>query len=109
MILMENEIQVTLLGDAYCIFKSILTAGKEFLQFLFAFQIEIIGRKPHPVFIIHTFARLNAQQNILHLGILPAQVVGIIGDHKRQPCFPGDAADPLVHSLLLAEAVILKL
>ena len=109
MVFMEHKVQVALLGNFHRVVKGFLTAGEQGAQLLLAFEIEVIRGKAHPVFVVHRLSRLDAQQYVLHFGILPAQIVGIVGHHQRKPRLPRQTPDALVHRQLLRDAVILKL
>ena len=109
MVLMEGKFQITPLGNSPGIGKGFLTARKKLPQLLFAFQIEFVRGKPHPVGIINGLAGLDAQQHILHGCIFFAQIMGIVGDDHGNTQLPGKPLDSLIHRSLLRDSVILKL
>ncbi len=45
--------------------------GKQTFHFLGRAEIELIGSKLHPLRIFNCFARLNAEKNLMGLGITP--------------------------------------
>ena len=108
-VLVKYEIQVALLRNFYGIVKGLVAPRKQLPQLRLAFQEKVIGVEAHSVLVVHRFACLDAQEHILHFGILPAQIVGIVGDHQRQPGFSGQAVDALVYHSLLRNAMVLKL
>ena len=109
MVFVKYKFQVTPVGDLNGIFKGLRHIGEQLLQFLLALEVKFLGLEFHTVFIVHRLTGLNAQQNILHCGILTAQIVGIVGDHQRHSGLTGDPQHALVHRLLLLDAVILQL
>ena len=70
MVLIEHKFQIAAPGDQIRIFKRLLAIREQFPHFLLAFEIKFLRLKPHTVGIIYSLTRLNAQQNILHFGIL---------------------------------------
>ncbi|MNN34261.1 hypothetical protein D3C81_1480610 [compost metagenome] len=74
-----------------------------------SFQIKLIGMHFKPVFVIHRFTRTHANEHVLHLCVLLAQVMCVIGDHKLRPDFPGQLDELRIHFLLLGDAMVLKL
>ena len=108
MIFVEGELQIAPFGNLPRVFKGLAAAGEQLPQLLLAFEVKLIPLEAHPVGIVHGFAGLDAQQHILHFGVLPAQVVGVVGHHKGQARLPGNPSDALVHRLLGVDAVILQ-
>ena len=109
MVFVKNKFQIAAVGDQGGVLNSLGAIGEQLQHFRFAFQIKLLGLEFHPLGIVHGFAGLDAQQNVLHMGILFPEVVGIVADDHRQSGFPGNTHDPLVHEPLLRDAVILKL
>ena len=91
MILVEGKLHIAHIGNFRRIVKGLVAAREQSPQLLLAFQIEFLGLEAHPVLIVNGLSRLDAQEHILHIGILSAQVVGIVGDHKGKPLLPGQA------------------
>ena len=108
-IFVKGEFQIAAVGNFRGIFKGFLQSGEQFLQFFLAFDVEFLGLEFHAVLVIHGFAGLDAQQHILHFGVLPAQVMGIVGDHQRQARFSCQTLNALIDGPLLVNAVILQL
>ena len=61
LVFVEGEFHVAHVRNFGRIFKGLVTAGKKRAEFFFAFQIKLLGFKPHPVQIVHGFAGLDAQ------------------------------------------------
>ncbi len=55
------------------------------VSFLGGSEIELICSKPHPVRVFDCFTRLNAEQNLVRLGIFLLQIMAIIRRHQGQP------------------------
>ena len=108
MILIKHKFHVAHFGNADCIFKSLREIGKQLLQFIFAFDIKFFRFKPHPVGIVYCFARLHRQKHVLYFGVLPAQIVRIVGYNQRKPRFSCKAQSPLIHRKLFFNTVILQ-
>ena len=108
MVLIEYEFQVTPIGDPAGIFESLRHMGEQLAQLLLALEVEFLGLEFHTVFVIHGFAGLYTQQNILHRRILTAQVVGIVCDHQRHTGLPGESQHALIYRLLLPDTMILE-
>ena len=79
-VFMEGEFQIALFGDSHCILKRLIAIGEQGAQLFFTLEVELLRLEFHTVGIINGLARLDAQQHILHLGILAAQIVGIVGN-----------------------------
>ena len=45
------------------------------------FEVKFVRRKPKPFFLINTFSRLNAEQNVMGLSVFTIQVMTVIGGH----------------------------
>ena len=110
MILVENKLHIAHIGDFCSVFKGFIAVGKQLAQLLLALEVEFVCGKLHlPVGVIQSRSGLNAKQNILHFRVLFAKIMGIIGNHQRQPRFPGKPPDTLVGSTLFLDAMILQL
>ena len=108
MIFMECKFQIAFFGNPDGIFKGFLTIGEQLPEFLLTFQIELLCLKFHPVGLVHRLSGLNAQQHILHFGILFPEIVGIIGDHQWKSGFSGQPLNSLIDRALLFNSMILQ-
>ena len=61
-------------------------------------HLQAVGR-------VDRLPRLDADHDVLRLGVLGAHVVDVVRRDERDPRPPGDLADALVHALLLLDAV----
>ena len=108
MILAEGEFKIAHLRDLLGIFQSVLVARKQRRHLLLAAEVEVLGLVAHPVLIVHCFAGLDAQQNVVSLGVLLPEVVGVIGADHGDTGLLMDLQDRLVHDLLITDAVVLQ-
>ena len=108
MVFVEGKFQIAAVRDFYGIFKGLVQSGEQAAQLFLTFDVEFLGLEFHAVGVVHSFARLDAQQDVLHFGIFPAQIVGVVGHYQRQACLPGKALDTLIHRALLVNAVVLQ-
>ena len=108
MVFVEGKFQIAAVGNFYRIFEGFAAVREQLAQLFLALEVKFLGLELHAVFIVHSFAGLDAQQDVLHLGILFAQIVGIVGDHQRQAGLPGQALYTLIHGALLVNTVILQ-
>ena len=65
-------------------------------------KIELVGLHPHPVRVGAELARVDAQQDVLGLGVLAADVVDVAGGHQRDAHPPGHFDRSLQRHLLAA-------
>ena len=103
------KIEVTLLGNFVGVLTRFRADGEQIVHLIGAFEVELVRLKFHPILVVHGFARLNADQDALHLAVFLAQVVGIVGGHQRNARLFGKAEQLGQHRLLLLNAVVLNL
>ena len=108
-ILMKGKLHIAHIGNFLGIGKGLVAAGEQSAKLLLAFQVELLGFEPHPVLIVNGLAGLDAQQHILHIRVLFAQIMGIVGDDQGKPLLPGKALQALIHRALGFDAMVLKL
>ena len=108
MVLMEGKVQIAHIGNFRRIFKGLLQSREQLPQFFFTLEVEFLCFEFHAIFVVHGLAGLNAQQHILHLGVLFAQIVGIVGNNQGQAGLTGQSLNSLIHGNLLGNAVILQ-
>ena len=105
---MKGKLHIAHIGNFLGIGKGLVAAREQSAKLLLAFQVELLGFEPHPVLIVNGLAGLNAQQHILHIRVLFAQIVGIVGDDQGEPLLPGKALQALIHRALGFNAVVLE-
>ena len=108
MILVKDELHIAHLGDLHRVGKGFVTVGEEASQFFLALEVELLFGKAHAVGVVHGLAGLDAQQDVLHFGVLFAQIVAVVGDHHGQARFSCQAHDALIHGPLFVDAVVLQ-
>ena len=108
MVLMERKVHIAHLGNLHRIVKGLVAAREQLAKLLLAFQIEFLGFKTHPVQIVHRLAGLDAQQDVMGLGVPLPKIVGVIGADHRDTGLLMNLQDRLVHDLLIPDAVILQ-
>ena len=59
--------------------------------------------------VLHGFAHLDAHEHVLDGGVLPGEVVGVVGGHQGDPRLLVEAEQALEDGLLLGDAVVLDL
>ena len=108
MVLAEGKFQVTHLRDFLGVFQCALVAIEQLRHFLLAAEVEVLRLVAHPVFIVHRFAGLDAQQDVMGLGVPLPEIVGVIGADHGDAGLLVNFQDGLVHDLLIPDAVILQ-
>ena len=78
-ILAEGEVKPAAVGNALGVLHGIGIPGKQRFHLLRGAEIEILRLIAHAVFIVNGLAGLDAQQHVMALGVLPAQIVGVVG------------------------------
>ncbi len=72
-------------------------------------QIELVRVEPHPPGRVEIAARADAQQHVVRVVLLPADVVQVVGDDEIEPDFGGEAEQLGVQGPLVGQAVVLQL
>ena len=109
MVVAKFEFHIAALSDLLGVLQGLRISREQRGHFLFTFNVELLRFKFHASGVVHRFLHLDAHEHILHGGILPADVMGVIGCHHGKTGFPGDPPKAPVHSGLLLQAVVLKL
>ena len=105
----EVEVHIAQLHNLPGIVDGLGAVGEEGAHFLLAFHKELLGLKPHPLGVLHQLACLDAHEHVLHGGVLPGEVVAVVGGHQGNAGFAAQAQDARVDRLLLREVVVLDL
>ena len=108
MVFVKDKFQIAHVRNLDGVFKGFVAVGEQFTKFLLALEVEFFRLEFHTVGFVHSLAGLDTQQNILHLSIFTAQIVGIVGDDQGQTGLTGDALYALVDRPLLLNSVILQ-
>ena len=107
-VLAEGKFKVAHLRDLLGVFQCALVALEQRRHLCLAAEVEVLRLVAHPVFIVHRFAGLDAQQDVMGLGVLLPKIVGVIGADHGDAGLLMDLQDRLVHDLLIPDAVILQ-
>ena len=107
-VLTEGKFKVAHLRDLLGVFQCALVALEQRRHLCFAAEVEVLRLVAHPVFIVHRFAGLDAQQDVMGLGVLLPEVVGVVSTDHGDAGLLMDFQDGLVHQLLIPDAVILQ-
>ena len=82
---------------------------KEREHLLLAFQIELLRLELHARILAKGMVRLDADEHLLHLGILFGDIVDIVRSDERNPRLPRQLGEHRDYTPLLGQAVILNL
>ena len=70
--------------------QGVLEIAKRLLHFVGGFEIDLVGAVAHPVAVLDHLAGLDAEEGVVGLGILAAEIVAVVGDDERNAGFAGD-------------------
>ncbi len=73
------------------------------------FQVQLVGIDLQPVFILHGFAGLDADQDFLRARVRPVDVMHVVGRDQRNAGFLRKRHQRAVHLQLLGKPVVLQL
>ena len=107
-VLAEGKFKVAHLRDLLGVFQCALVALEQRRHLLLAAEVEVLRLIAHPVFIVHRFSGLDAQQDVVGLGVLLSEIVGVIGADHGDAGLLMDLQNRLIHQLLVPDAVILQ-
>ena len=102
------KIKIALVGNDLCVGTGIRHHGKQIVHLIRCFNVEFVGLELHTVGILHGFSGLDAEQDRLHLGILLAQVVGVVGGCHGDAGLPCQLDELGQHDVILFQPVILQ-
>ena len=87
MIFTESEVVIALLGNFLRVIASLRAVSKNLTHFVFAFQIKLIVRKAHSLFVVKRCRCLNSQKHIMCLRVFASHIMCVVGCHKRNAEF----------------------
>ena len=108
MVVPELERKVDALGDLAGVGQGLGHVGEGGGHFLGRAVIEVLGRKAHALGVVHAGGGLDAQQDVVGLGVVGAQVVAVVGGHQRQLEVIGKLDQEIIDRGLLRDAVGLQ-
>ena len=109
MVFAEGKLQIAHLRDLRCILQGPLILPEQGLHLRLIPEIKVLGFIAHPVLIVQGLAGLNAQQHVMGLSVLLAEVVRVVGADQGQPGLLVNPQQASVHHSLIPNAVILEL
>ncbi len=104
----EFKPDMTPVHDPHGIFQSFRILPKQKFHFLRGFQVELRSFKAEPVGILYGLSGLDAEQDIMGIGILPVDIVHVIGRDQRNAGFPADPNQPFIDLSLGRQSVVLQ-
>ena len=108
MVFAEGKLQLAPVGNALGVFHRLGIGGEQPLHLLGGAEIEVPRLVAHPVFIVHRFPCLDAQQHVVAVGILFPQIMGVIGTYQRNARLLMHPQQRPVDDGLVGNAVILQ-
>ena len=106
--LAEFKIKITAIGNFCGVFDSFGQIGEKGGHFGLAFKIKLVGGEGQRIFLVQLFGRLDADKHLLHLCVLPANIVSVVGGYHRAARFFRQLTDKRIYLLLLGHSVILQ-
>ena len=82
MLLIKPELEIALFCDLERMGDRLRTSFEKIGHFLRRLEIEFLGRKTHSLAILERLPRLDAEQDLMGLGILSMEIVAIIRGYK---------------------------
>ena len=79
----EIKVKLTLVCDLLGVGAGLRHHCEQIIHLIGGFDVKLIGLELHPVGVLNGFSGLDAEQDALHLGIIPPQIVGVVGGGHR--------------------------
>ncbi len=108
-ILLGGEIELAAGGDAEAVLEGLGRLRKEGAHLLAGLEVELVGREFQPVRVGDLLVRLDADEDVLALRVLPAGEVDVVRGDEREVEPSGQADEKRVDGLLVGDAVVLEL
>ena len=105
----RGQVDVDAIGDADGVGQRVRELGEDLRHLLRRLQEELIAVIAEAVGVVDRLAGADAEQDVVRLVVVLAQVVHVVGAHHRQAEITGDAGQAAVHDLLFVEALVLQL
>ena len=90
----ELEVHIAQLRDFDRVLHRLRVVGEQGGHLLGGFDIQLAGLHPQAVGIVHRLAHLDAHEGVLHLRVLPAEIMGVVGHHQGDARLLVDADGP---------------
>ena len=97
------------LGDLDGVFNGTGVAGEEHLHLPRVLIVKLIGGKAHTASLLDGTPRLDTGQHLLHVGVLAAQIVAVVGGHHGNVALAGEPQESRQNLPLLGQVVVLQL
>ena len=104
----ELKVKIALLGDLSRIGTGFRHHGEQLVHLVGGLDVEFIGLELHAVGILNGLAGLDAQQDALHLGVLFAQIMGVVGSCHGDTGLARKLDELRQNGSILLQAVILQ-
>ena len=109
MVVVELKFDVAALRDLRRVLEGLVQLREARAKLLLRLDVEFVGGELQAVGLVDGLAGLDAEQDVLHNGVLAAQIVGVVRDDQRQASLPGELQQHRVDLCLLGQAVVLQL
>ena len=103
---MKVKIDLAAAGDFLRALNRVLVPLEQRLHLVFAFDVQLARVHTHAGIVIQRFARLDAHQHFLRVGIAFRQIVAVVGRNERHACFFRDFDQPRQHDFFIRDAMI---
>ena len=104
----ELKVKIALLGDLCRVGAGFRHHGEQLVHLVCGLDVEFISLELHAVGILNGLTGLDAQQDALHLGVLFAQIMGVVGGCHGDARLPGKLDKLRQNGGILLQAVILQ-
>ena len=95
--------------DLLCIVKCLQRIREQTLHLFRRLNVILAALIAHSIFVCQLLSRLDAQEDIVSLGVLSVGVVDVVCCDKLDPCLLGHLEKLLVHQRLIRQTVVLQL
>ena len=105
----ERQLDVGHLGDAAAVEDRVVLVREEGRHLGCGLDVELVGFELQAARRVEVVARAHAQQHVVCLGLLLADVVKVVGDDQRETDLRGEPEQLAVEPCLLRDAMVLEL
>ncbi len=103
----ELEFHIAQVRHLLGVVDGLRAVGEQSAHLVLALDVELLGLEPHTVLVLHQLTHLDAHEHVLHGGVLPRQVVAVVGGHHGNAGLAAQAHDARDHRLLFGDFVVL--
>ena len=105
----KSKVKIALVRDFLGVVAGLRHHGEQIVHFIRRLDVEFVGLELHLVGVLNGLAGLDAEQDALHLGVIPAQIVGVVGGCHRDAGLPRQLDELGQNDSILFQAVVLQL